>query len=566
MTAMTSAAPARGFDQLGLPQALVHAVEALGFAEPTQIQAAAIPALLSGRDVTGVARTGTGKTAAFGLPLVNAVDPAVRTPQALVLAPTRELAVQVAEALQTFAHPLHQVDVVAVYGGAPFWAQRKALADGAQIVVGTPGRIMDHLGRGTLVLDDVRFVVLDEADEMLRMGFAEDVDTILSSAPAARQTALFSATMPAAIRRVAQQHLTDPVDVTVEGSATAAGSIAQAYAVVPFRERADALARTLEASDADATIVFVRTKSACDDVAAALVPRGIRAAVLNGDVPQADRERIVRRLREGAVDVLVATDVAARGLDVDRIDLVVNFDAPQDAETYVHRIGRTGRADRTGRALTFLAPRERHMVRGLERQTGGRLEEIAPPAQGDVYALRARRALDGLGERLARPRADAYRDALARHAEESGIDVADLAAALLAHAAGDDGTWTAPPPPPPAPDRPARRDRDRPRGGDERPSRRDRTRGTAYRLGVGHRNGARPANIVGAITGAGRLDGKAVGRIDIHDRHSIVEIIGDLPEADRRRIGVARIGGRPLGMEPDRAPRHRPGPRAHDGR
>lgn len=564
MAAAVPPAPARSFAELDLPPALAEAVARLGYTSPTDIQAHAIPALRSGRDVTGVARTGTGKTAAFGLPLIEAVDPAQREVQGLVLCPTRELALQVAEALTGFSAGIPGVSVVAVYGGAPFVPQKRALAAGTQIVVGTPGRIMDHLDRGTLRLDGVRFVALDEADEMLRMGFAEDVEKILSGAPRERQTALFSATMPPAIRRVAQNHLRDPLDVTIATENRTAHTVTQEFAIVPFRERADALARTLETHPADGTIVFVRTKSACDEVAAALAVRGIRSAVLNGDVPQSDRERIVQRLRGGAVDVLVATDVAARGLDVDRIELVVNFDVPDDVEVYVHRIGRTGRAERVGHALTFLAPRERYMVRRIENATGATLTEITPPGQEQVFLHRTTAALAAVATRLDAPRIEAYRRAVAAHAAEAGLDPADMAAALLALAAGDDGSWV---PPTPVVDRPARprTPRERTERGDRgdrdgRPRRPSRAgeKGIPYRINIGRRHGVRPAAIVGAVTGAGRLDGSAVGRIDIHEDFTIVEMMGEINEATRKRIAVARIGGQRLHMEPD--PTHHGGP------
>src|SRR6476659_2574835 len=361
-----------GFDDLGLPDELLRAVTGLGFRTPTAIQAEAIPALLGGGDITGVAQTGTGKTAAFGLPLLAAIDP---TPgvQALVLCPTRELAIQVAEAITSFASALPAITVVPVYGGTGFLPQRAALKAGAQVVVGTPGRIIDHLERGTLDLSGLRFLVLDEADEMLRMGFAEDVDRILSDAPNARRAALFSATMPPAIRSIAAKHMTDPIDIAVSRQSSTVDSVRQIYAVVPFRDKVDALTRFLQVTEGDAAIVFVRTKEACDQVGGDLIARGLSAAVMNGDVPQKEREKIIERLRDGRLDVLVATDVAARGLDVDRVDLVVNFDAPGEPESYVHRIGRTGRAGRSGTALTFFTPREMSRLRAIERATRGTL-------------------------------------------------------------------------------------------------------------------------------------------------------------------------------------------------
>ncbi len=552
-----------GFDDLGLPAELRRAVADLGFRTPTAIQAAAIPALLDGRDITGIAQTGTGKTAAFGLPLLATIDP---TPgvQALVLCPTRELAVQVADAIGSFATAMPQISVVAVYGGTGFLPQRAALKDGAQVVVGTPGRIIDHLERGTLQLSGLRFLVLDEADEMLRMGFAEDVDRILSDAPDARQTALFSATMPPPIRAIAARHMTDPVDIAVARQSSTVDSVRQLYAVVPFRDKVDALTRFLQVTEGDAAIVFVRTKEACDQVGADLVARGVSAAVMNGDVPQKEREKIIERLRDGRLDVLVATDVAARGLDVDRIDLVVNFDAPGEPEAYVHRIGRTGRAGRTGTALTFFTPREVGRLRAIERATRGTLEQIVPPTADEVTEHKAaavlRKALARLDVgRLGRPNR-MVRDLLAGH----DLTGEQVAAALLALACGDDGAEPEPAAEPASFDRdrkakvrsasaerPAssadRGGRSADRGGRARPS-----FGRRYRIAVGHRDGVRPAGIVGAITGEGGVNGKDLGRIDIFDSFSTVEIAAELSAAALGRIGAARVSGRTLRIEPDR--------------
>jgi len=554
----TDDAPAAGsgFHRLGLPAELLRAVTDLGFSTPTAIQAAAIPALLSGRDITGIAQTGTGKTAAFGLPLLAAIDPTPRV-QALVLAPTRELAVQVADAITSFAARMPGISVVAVYGGTGFLPQRAALRAGAQVVVGTPGRIIDHLERGTLDLAGLRFLVLDEADEMLRMGFAEDVDRILSDAPNARQTALFSATMPQAIRAIAAQHLTDPVDVAVTRQSSTVESVRQIYAVVPFRDKVEALTRILQVAEGDATIVFVRTKEACDQVGTDLIARGVSAAVMNGDVPQKEREKIIERLRDGRLDVLVATDVAARGLDVDRVDLVVNFDAPGEPESYVHRIGRTGRAGRSGTALTFFTPREMSRLRAIERATRGTLTQIVPPTPDEVAAHKAGAVLrDALARfdvgRLGGPNR-MVRDLLAEH----DLTAEELAAALLALAAGDDGSATERAPEPAA----FERDRktkvrsasaDRPRSAADRGGRGRPPFGRRYRVAVGHRDGVRPAGIVGAITGEGGVAGRDLGRIDIYDSFSTVEIAAELSPAALGRISQARVSGRTLQIEPDR--------------
>lgn len=569
-----------GFEDLHLPSALLRAVKNLGFTTPSEIQEQAIPPLLSGRDITGVAQTGTGKTAAFGLPLLASIDPSLRQVQALVLTPTRELAMQVAEAISTFAEYMPKLTVVPVYGGSSFLPQKQALKMGAQVVVGTPGRIIDHLERGTLDLTGIRFLVLDEADEMLRMGFAEDVDRILRDAPKDRQTALFSATMPSAIRAVAQRHMNSPVDITVAKKAGNTVSIRQTYAVVPFREKIDALARILQVSDGDATIVFVRTKGACDEVGAELIARGVSAAAINGDVAQKERERIIDRLRTGKLDVLVATDVAARGLDVDRIDLVVNFDAPGEVESYTHRIGRTGRAGRSGEALTFFTPREMSRLRLIERYTKTTLEQITPPTQADVAAHKASKVLDSAAERLAVGRLDHYKQAVATFLSQQDLTAAELAATLLALAAGDDGV-VAPKQSTAsfAAERPERGGEYSARRGDSRDSRGDsrgredftnsraetnrpdrpRKRdaapaGPRYRVAVGHAHGVRPAGIVGAITAEGGLTGRDLGRIDIFDTYSLVEIGGHISPAAFGRISNAKVSGQSLKIQLDTTP------------
>src|SRR5690625_145121 len=532
-TGPAEAAPTarNGFDALDLPEALRSAVDALGFTSPSPIQEQAIPSLLEGRDVIGVAQTGTGKTAAFGLPLLAAVDPSVREVQGLVLAPTRELAMQVAEAISSFAASVGGLDVIAVYGGSPYGPQERALSRGAQVVVGTPGRVMDHMRRATLKLDMVRFAVLDEADEMLRMGFAEDVEEILSHSPAARQLALFSATMPPAIRRVATEHMKDPVRVSVSPQSSTVSSVKQSYAVVPFRHRTGALARVLATTEAKAAIVFVRTRAAAEEVGAALIERGLIAASISGDVAQKDRERIVGRLRDGSLQVLVATDVAARGLDVDRIGLVVNFDVPREPEAYVHRIGRTGRAGRSGEAITFIGPHARRALKNIERATKQTLAEAEVPSPRDVSRHRLRTVLAQVPERAQRGRLELYRELIAEFLAEGTMEASELAAVLAAMTVGDDG--------------PGARPEDEeftgatlaggqgPRGGGPKPEHGY----TSYRIGVGHSHGARPPSIVGAITGEGGLDGKDVGKISIFGNFALVQIRGELTEDQRSEEG-----------------------------
>ncbi len=548
----TDVAAIARFADLDLPAPILRAAVDLGFEIPTAIQAAAIPALLAGRDITGVAQTGTGKTAAFGMPLLASIS-GQRGVQALVLTPTRELAVQVAEAISSFAAHLPAITVVPIYGGASFLPQRAALKAGAQVVVGTPGRIIDHLERGTLDLTGLKFLVLDEADEMLRMGFAEDVDRILTNAPGERQTALFSATMPTAIRQIARKHLSDPVDIAVSRQSSTVDAVRQTYAIVPFRDKVDALARILQVSEGDATIVFVRTKDACDQVGADLIARGISAAAMNGDVPQKERERIIERLRDGRLDVLVATDVAARGLDVERVDLVVNFDAPGEPEAYVHRIGRTGRAGRDGTALTFFTPREVGRLRAIERATRNTLELITPPTAADVAAHKATKVLADAVERLGGGSLAHYRQAVATFLAEQDLTAGELAATLLALAAGDDGKQAEQHRAPAS----FAIDRDeRPRGARdgsaaERGGRRRDPVGQRYRVAVGHSHGVRPGGIVGAITAEGGLNGKDLGRIDIYDTFSTVEISGSLSPAVVGRISAAKVSGQSLRMELD---------------
>ncbi len=552
------------FADLDLPDALQRAVAALGFTTPSAIQEQAIPALLAGRDVIGVAQTGTGKTAAFGLPLLAAVDPSDRRTQAVVMAPTRELAMQVADAIASFAEQVQDLTVTAVYGGSPYGPQERALSKGSQVVVGTPGRVIDHLKRGNLKLDEVKYFVLDEADEMLRMGFAEDVHEILSYAPAEKQVALFSATMPPAIKKVAADHMTDPVSVSVARQSSTVTSVRQSYAVVPFRHKTGALARVLATSDADAAIVFVRTRSAAEDVGVELLSRGIVAATISGDVAQKEREKIVERLRDGSLDVLVATDVAARGLDVERIGLVVNFDVPGEPENYVHRIGRTGRAGRTGEALTFVAPHERRKLASIERTTRQKLEEVQIPTPADVSRHRMKKLLESVPARAERGRLGIYTELIAEFLESSGTDAAQLAAVLGAIAVGDQGPGTQ------TEDEEfsgaslkggLERDRgDRGRESREGSGHRGGPRPpqagyTAYRINVGHSHGAKPPAIVGTITGEGGLTGKDIGKIDILGSFSLVEVRGELSDSQLDRIGRSRIAGRSLRIAKDTGPR-----------
>jgi ATP-dependent RNA helicase DeaD len=556
------------FADLGLPPALEAAISDLGFTVPSAIQSQAVPALLSGRDIVGVAQTGTGKTAAFGLPLLAAIDYDIPAVQAIVLTPTRELAMQVADAIQSFATHLPGLNVLAVYGGSPFLPQQRALARGAQVVVGTPGRVLDHLERRTLKLAQVRFLVLDEADVMLRMGFAEDGDKVLSAAPRERQVALFSATMPPQIRRVAEQHLNRPVEITVSRQASTVTSVRQTYAVVPHRHKTGALARVLAVSEADAAIVFVRTRGAAEEVGSALIEKGISAAYISGDVAQTEREKIVDRLRTGALDVLVATDVAARGLDVDRIGLVVNFDVPREPEIYVHRIGRTGRAGREGEALSFVTPAEQSRLRQIERTTRQSLLQVDIPSPAEVSAHRVQMLLGRTGARAELDRLDLYREAIAVHlAKNPDVDPVELLAVVTALAVGDEG--------PVAVqgddlddalsrahltgggrERDAERSYDRPERGERRRADTHIAGGSPrWRVAVGHRDGLQPGALVGALTGEGGLTGKDVGKIDIFGSFALVDIPAGLSADVIDRLARTRVAGRPLRIRLDSGPR-----------
>ena len=548
------------FAELGLPEDIQEAVDELGFVNPTAIQAAAIPILLSGRDVLGVAQTGTGKTAAFALPLLAHIDPEVREVQALVLAPTRELAMQGAEAIESFAARSRGVDVVAVYGGSSYVPQLRALEKGAQVVVGTPGRIMDLMDRGALKLETVRYFVLDEADEMLRMGFADDVEKIASEVPDERISALFSATMPRAIRNVAEKHLHDPEEVTISRPASTVSTVHQTYAVVPDRHKIGALARVLAVTDADAALVFVRTRATAEDLAIELGTRGVATAALSGDVAQKDREKLVSRLRQGTLDVLVATDVAARGLDVERIGLVVNFDVPREIDTYVHRIGRTGRAGREGEALTFVTPKERQRLRRIEKTTGATMEQVELPTPAEVSKLRAQRVVEKARKRFENGRLRVYEELLAEFTQseegaENPLTLEDLTMALLALAVRDPGPIAGEEPEKLTVELGGEREKG---GRKERPARKPLENAVRYRVEVGHKDRVKPGAIVGAITSEGGLRGSDLGHIDIFPTFSLVEIGVPLSPSARRRISEARVSGRALRISEDRGPGSRP--------
>jgi ATP-dependent RNA helicase DeaD len=568
-------APSLTFADLGLGDSVLKALRDVGYETPSAIQAATIPTLLAGRDVVGLAQTGTGKTAAFALPIVDRLDPAQKTPQALVLAPTRELALQVCEAFEKYAAHLRGVHVLPVYGGQAYGVQLSALRRGVHVVVGTPGRIMDHLAKGTLDLSALKYLVLDEADEMLKMGFAEDVETILADTPVDKQVALFSATMPPAIRRIAQQHLRDAEEITVKTTTTTSANTTQRYLVVSYAQKVDALTRILEFENFDGLIVFVRTKNETETLAEKLRARGYSAAAISGDVAQAQRERTVNQLKAGKLDILVATDVAARGLDVDRISHVVNFDIPVDTESYVHRIGRTGRAGRSGAAISFITPRERRLLDAIEKATRQPLTEMRLPSVEDINTTRLARFDDAITTALGQTdRIAEFRDIVAHYVEHHDVAELDVAAALALVAQGDTPLLLSEEEERAARAeerrvRDARSDRDggptRAGSGDdargERRPRRDTGSFAKYRIEVGRRHRVEPRQIVGAIANEGGLGRDDFGAIQILSDFSIVELPADLSPAVLKKLASTRISGKLIEIQPDRG---RPGRRPRE--
>lgn len=538
-----------GFSTLGLPESLLGAIAQLGFDTPSPIQEQSIPPLLEGRDLLGQAQTGTGKTAAFGLPLLARLDPALKAPQMLVLAPTRELAIQVAAALETFATGLKGLDIVPIYGGGGYRDQLKALKNGAQVIVGTPGRVMDHMERGSLRMDELRCLVLDEADEMLRMGFIDDVRWVLERTPDACQLALFSATMPAAIKTIAKKHLKNPEWIRVEGSSSSTGTnIRQRYWPVAGINKLDALCRILEAEEHDGVIVFTRTKHATLSLADQLQGRGFRVEALNGDIPQAQRETTVARLRDKRIDLLVATDVVARGLDVPRITHVFNYDMPTDTEAYVHRIGRTGRAGRPGEAILFVARREQGMLRGIERATGQRLDAMSLPSVDDLNKQRLNSFRERLAKGLEHPEIDANRALVAELSTDLSMSEADLAAVLASLLFQKEPLFLKA-----APEGKPFQD------GGKAPRKADRNKGAKaardtgpmkiYRVEVGETHGVRPGNLVGAIANEGGLSSAQIGAIRIHNDHSTVQLPEGLSTRQLHQLRTARVCQRALGLE-----------------
>jgi ATP-dependent RNA helicase DeaD len=573
------------FSQLMLPEAIVRAVTELGYESPSPIQAAAIPKLLAGEDVLGQAQTGTGKTGAFALPLLARLDPAQNDPQILVLAPTRELAIQVAEAFQAYARYMPAFHVLPLYGGQSYTNQLKSLKRGSQVIVGTPGRILDHLDRGTLKLDKLRAIVLDEADEMLRMGFIDDVQTIMDATPPGRQVAMFSATMPAPIRAIAQKHLKNAEEIKIASKTSTVERITQRYVMLDGNQKLDALTRLLEGEEYDATIVFVRTKSATEEIAEKLGARGYAVACLNGDMNQAHRELTIRKMKANQLDVIVATDVAARGLDVERISLVVNYDIPYDSEAYVHRIGRTGRAGREGKAILFVSPRERRLLRTIEHATKQPIEQMSLPTGRVIEQRRIESFREQLAQTIENQDLSFFQTLINDWREKIDCTENDLAAALLYLAQKDQPLNVASQFPeirePHArgerEERP-RRDRndrsDRPERG-ERPDRGPRVKREmkgdyqTYRIEVGKEHGVRAGDIVGAIANEANIDSQFIGNIKLFDHFSTVELPATIPNEIFQHLKKVYVRKQKLNITVDsgaapvgeRRPSNGPGPR-----
>ena len=542
------------FKDLGLPEFILNAVSDLGFETPSPIQQICIPHLLEGRDVLGMAQTGSGKTAAFSLPILAQIDPTEKHPQLLVMAPTRELAIQVADACEQFVKYAKGINIVTLYGGQRYDIQLRALKQGAQVVVGTPGRILDHLRRGTLSLAELKAIVLDEADEMLRMGFIDDVETVMAELPEHHQTALFSATMPEPIRRITKRFMNDPQEVKIKATQQSAPDIAQSCWYVHGFRKNDALLRFLEVEDFDAAIIFTRTKTGTLDVTELLEKHGFRAAALNGDMTQQLREQTLDRLRSGSLDIVVATDVAARGIDIERISLVVNYDIPLDAESYVHRIGRTGRAGRSGRALLFVEPRERRLLRNVEHLIKKNIEEVELPNHEVLQACRRKKFKDKITTQLEHHDLELYRELLEDMftADQSQEDIAAAMMMLL------QGKQKLILPPDPVVDKKARRDRnergdrrENPRSAERRGERKGYGNSQPmdlYRIEVGRGDGVEVRHIVGAIANEGDINSRYIGHIKLYDDYSTIELPQGMPKELLQQFAKTRVLNKQMRM------------------
>ncbi|MFC1566036.1 DEAD/DEAH box helicase [Candidatus Neomarinimicrobiota bacterium] len=545
------------FDEFGLAAPIIKAVKELGYESPSPIQARAIPILLKGYDLVGQAQTGTGKTAAFALPLLSRIDLKIKNPQVLVLTPTRELAIQVAEAFQGYASHLKNFHILPIYGGQSYVGQLQQLKRGVQVVVGTPGRVMDHMRRGTLKLDAISTLVLDEADEMLRMGFLDDVKWILEQTPENRQIALFSATMPVAIRRIAEKYLQNPHEVTIKTRTSTVETTNQRYWMVSGHHKLDALTRILEAEVFDAILIFVRTKISTVELAEKLEARGYASLPLNGDIRQRERELTIERLKSGKISILVATDVAARGLDVDRISHVINYDIPYDTEGYVHRIGRTGRMGKKGEAIMFVAPREKRLLHAIEKATRQKIELMKLPTVADINDKRIERFKDRITQTLGTDDLEYYVQIIDQYRIESNVPSLEIAAALAKLLQDENPLLLKRQKEKilekPVHDKAGKYDR----RGNERGGRREKqhkqsTQSVAgmetYKILVGHSNGVKAGNIVGAIANEGELDSKHIGRIEIFEDFSTVDLPRGIPQDTLDSLGKIVVSGQRLNI------------------
>ncbi len=548
---------APSFRELDLSAPILKALDEVGYETPSPIQSEAIPHLLKGLDLLGHAPTGTGKTAAFALPLISRIDIASKHVQVMTLTPTRELAIQVAEAFQRYASHIKGFHVLPIYGGQDYTGQLKQLKRGVHVVVGTPGRVMDHMRRGTLKLNNLQALVLDEADEMLRMGFIEEVEWILEQAPKQRQIALFSATMPKEVERIARRHLNKPQEISIKSKTATAETIRQRYWLVSGLHKLDALTRILEVETFDAILVFVRTKIATTELAQKLEARGYAAAAMNGDMVQKQREQMVERLKRGSLDILVATDIAARGLDVERISHVVNYDIPYDTEAYIHRIGRTGRAGRKGDAILFVAPRERRMLGAIEKATRQKIQQLELPSTEVVNNKRIADFKQKISDTLAAGEITFMQNIVEQYQQEHDVPAIDIAAALAKLSIGDRDLLMAPDRPKSAKAKRDKRDTREPRERDDRSERRRSKPSSApeegkerFRIEVGHDHGVKPGNIVGAIANEAGLDGQHIGHIEIGDTFSLVDLPAGMPREIFNDLVKTRVCGRPLQISP----------------
>ncbi|MCY7294840.1 DEAD/DEAH box helicase [Alteromonas sp. a30] len=551
------------FKDLKLPQPILDALDKIGYEKPSPIQAATIPYLLEGRDLIGQAQTGTGKTAAFALPMLSKIDDQLKAPQLLVLAPTRELAIQVAEAFQAYASFNRQLRVLPIYGGQSYDNQIRQLKRGTQVIVGTPGRVIDHIKRKTLDLSNLKMLVLDEADEMLRMGFIDDVEWILSQAPDGRQTALFSATMPAPIQKIASKYLNNPETIKIASKTSTANSIRQRFCQVTGHHKLSALTRVLEVENFDGVIIFVRTKTATVELAEKLSARGYDVEPLNGDIPQKSRERTVERLKQGKIDILIATDVVARGLDVDRVSHVVNYDVPYDTESYVHRIGRTGRAGRTGDAILFVSHREMRLLRTIERATKQKMDPMPIPTLTEMNESRLQKFKERVCEALEEDVTDALLPVIEAIQKETEASPEQLLSAFAKLAQGDEPLILRESDVPDISSSP-RREKEGGKGRDNREGRErggkregrersNRSRSSKpekgmqrYRIAVGRSHGVKPGNIVGAIANEASIDSQYIGAIEIYDNFSTVDLPEGMPSDISQTLKNTRVAGQKL--------------------